>query len=393
MMANSADPATNAPARDNAALASKGIRRLRNPARWISPPTSFATSTTGSTAMPTAGFPNSPNPPIPIRWSAFVFRDSPVRSVAFGRDNGDASDCCRGTLADRALGTYSIQITRASSPDASTPETGDASTGWVTVGELEYRGAFPNRFTPHLRHRYSISQDGSPVPATGIRLKVSSNQLAIDELEVNPAPTVDENASSSSHPNPASRSMGMATNGDFFTTNSPANAPLNDALPRRGRTRVRFDGTRSRNPLHRQHPGWPLRQCPQLDPSTSSTVMKIHGWASLWEECRRRIHRMGARQRRRLRLLRRPTDRPRRRHVHDPIHPGHRPHPRYTRHGRSHLRMGHRRNTFSIAVAVPNPSGSISATSSRSSRTALPSRLPASASRFQATKSPSTNSK
>lgn len=228
-------PATNAPARDNAALASKGSVAFGS--SEVDLATHFIRNVNDGiygnahSWIPKFTEPADPNPFVGIRFP----RLTPVRSVAFGRDNGDASDCCGGTLADRALGTYSIQITRASSPDASTPETGDASTGWVTVGELEYRGAFPNRFTPHLRHRYGISQDGSPVPATGIRLKVSSNQLAIDELEVNPAPTVDENALFFA-PEPGFSIQWDGNNGDFFTTNSPANAPLNDALAPAGAT-------------------------------------------------------------------------------------------------------------------------------------------------------------
>jgi hypothetical protein len=230
-------PATNAPARDNAALATKGSVAFGS--SEVDLATHFIRNVNDGiygnahSWIPKFTEPADPNPFVGIRLPQLTL----VRSVAFGRDNGDASDCCGGTLADRALGTYTLQITRIASPDASTPETGDPSTGWVTIGELEYRGAFPNRFTPHLRHRYGIAQNGSPVPATGLRLKVSSNQIAIDELEVNPAPIVDENVLLLA-PEPGFSIQWDGNNGDFFTTNSPANAPANDALAPAGATAI-----------------------------------------------------------------------------------------------------------------------------------------------------------
>ena len=156
---------------------------------------------------------------------------------SMGRDNGDTSDCCGGTLTDRALGTYTLQITRVPNPDASTPETGDPATGWQTLGELEYRAAFANRFTPHLRHRFGVARDGAPVHATGLRLELSSNQNAIDELEINPMPTIDENALFFAV-EPGFTIQWDGNNGDYFTTNSPANAPVNDALSSQGATAI-----------------------------------------------------------------------------------------------------------------------------------------------------------
>jgi hypothetical protein len=107
-----------------------------------------------------------------------------ISNVAWSRDNGDNAEFI-GT--DRALGTYTIQITTVATPDATTPETGEASTGWVTVGTVEYRRAEPPDFTPHLRHRFDLAADGAPIEATGLRIKVSNGQIAIDEIEVNTA--------------------------------------------------------------------------------------------------------------------------------------------------------------------------------------------------------------
>jgi hypothetical protein len=109
-----------------------------------------------------------------------------ITNIAWSRDNGNvAGDCCGGTLADRALGAYVIQITTVVNPDASSPETGDASTGWESVGTITYRGAAPPDFNPHLRHRFDVSSGGGPILATGLRIKVPDANSAIDEIEVN----------------------------------------------------------------------------------------------------------------------------------------------------------------------------------------------------------------
>jgi hypothetical protein len=109
-----------------------------------------------------------------------------VTNLAWSRDNGDAAD---GTFADRAVGTYTIQVTLAVSPNATTPETGDPATGWASVGTVEYRRADRPDFEPYLRHRFDVSDGGMPIEATGVRIKVSNGEMALDELEVNTAAT------------------------------------------------------------------------------------------------------------------------------------------------------------------------------------------------------------
>ncbi len=223
------DPAANAPARDNAALAARG--GIAFGSSEVGLDTHFIRNVNdGIYGNAHSWIPKFTEPPdltpfIGIRLPQLT----PLRSIAFGRDNGDATDCCGGIVTDRALGAYVLQVTRVATPDANTPETGDPATGWQTVGELEYKAAYPNRFTPHLRHRYGVSRDGGPVSATGVRLKVSSNQLAIDEFEVNPAPIIDENALFFAL-EPGFSIGWNGNNGDYHTTNSPANAPSNDAL-------------------------------------------------------------------------------------------------------------------------------------------------------------------
>jgi hypothetical protein len=105
-----------------------------------------------------------------------------ITNIAWSRDNGDNAEFL-GT--DRALGTYMIQVTMAPSPDATTLQNGDPATGWDTVGTVQYRGANPPDFAPYLRHRFEISRGGMPIEATGMRIKVSSGQMALDEIEVN----------------------------------------------------------------------------------------------------------------------------------------------------------------------------------------------------------------
>lgn len=106
-----------------------------------------------------------------------------VRSIAFGRDN-------QGTLSDRTLGQYTLQFTTVSSPGNSTTFTGDAQTGWATIGTLSYQAVGTGLFSsPSRRHRYTFT----PVEATGIRLVVPATGInsgtCIDELEINPPDT------------------------------------------------------------------------------------------------------------------------------------------------------------------------------------------------------------
>ncbi len=110
-----------------------------------------------------------------------------IESIAWSRDNGNIpEDCCGGTLTDRSIGTYTVQFTRVATPGLDTFETGDADSGWATLATIEYLGSAPPDFSTHLRHRFDVSESGSPIAATGIRIVVSDPATAIDEIEVNP---------------------------------------------------------------------------------------------------------------------------------------------------------------------------------------------------------------
>src|SRR5207302_815774 len=76
-----------------------------------------------------------------------------ITNIAWGRDNGDSvSECDCG---DRSLDKYSLQYTTVAAPDATTLETGDATTGWADIGSLTYIKPL-TRFTPYRRHRFDI---------------------------------------------------------------------------------------------------------------------------------------------------------------------------------------------------------------------------------------------
>ncbi len=108
----------------------------------------------------------------------------PISSIAFGRDNG--GEAWLGT--DRCLSggnPYVLQYTQVPNPGTAVTDTGNAATGWATVGTLDYQSAGGVNFTaPHLRHRYGFD----PVNATGVRLLVPATGLgagtAIDEIEL-----------------------------------------------------------------------------------------------------------------------------------------------------------------------------------------------------------------
>lgn len=155
-----------------------------------------------------------------------------LRNIAWGRDNGDvAGDCCGGTLVDRALGVYTLQITTVPNPGAATPEScGDkASGGWVTIGTVNYKAEFAGMFTSYLRHRFDLARNGGPIAATGIRLFVPNNQSDIDELEVNSMEAV------ISITNTADVQLVWdGNNGEFFSVAAGAPPPDNIALASNG---------------------------------------------------------------------------------------------------------------------------------------------------------------
>ena len=140
---------------------------------------------------------------------------------------------------DRTIGTYTLQYTTVATPDASTPDTDDGATGWANIGTIQYLPGTENAtFTSYVRHRFDVAAGGSPIAATGLRIKVSDGSIDLDEIEVNPLPDPVPPISNFIEINAAS---GFEINWDrneglFSTTASPAPAPVNDASATRGAT-------------------------------------------------------------------------------------------------------------------------------------------------------------
>ncbi len=111
-----------------------------------------------------------------------------VTSIAWGRDNGnDVTDACGGQCTDRSFGNYELQYTQTADPDADTELTGDAATGWKTIGEVAY-STNNDDFASYLRHEFTISDGTGGMQATGLRIMVPGTGLgggtAIDEIEI-----------------------------------------------------------------------------------------------------------------------------------------------------------------------------------------------------------------
>lgn len=120
-----------------------------------------------------------------------------ITSFAFGRDNGNnVSDACGGQCSDRDEGLYTLYRTLVPDPDLNTPVTGDAATGFEAIGTLDYASddeVIGGGFTSHFRHEYTLSQNGSPVQATGFRIDTPVGN-AVDEIELYGTPVPEPTA-------------------------------------------------------------------------------------------------------------------------------------------------------------------------------------------------------
>src|SRR5207253_125474 len=141
-------------------------------------------------------------------------------------------------LTDRAIGTYTLQVTQVAKPGTDTKETTDPTTGWVTIGAVTYNNAQGTNFLPYLRHAFAVSQGGAPINATGLRIKVSDGNMDLDEIEVNPNAALEAIGNGLIVLTPqASYSLKWDGNdGDFFSPAPGASAPINDALAVNGST-------------------------------------------------------------------------------------------------------------------------------------------------------------
>lgn len=95
-----------------------------------------------------------------------------INRLAFSRDN-------TGQIDDRTFGRYTVQVTTAANPDASTPD-GE----WTTLGTLDAMSAAAAPFAyPSRRHLYGFAA----TIVTGLRIltdTVGENPVAMDEIEL-----------------------------------------------------------------------------------------------------------------------------------------------------------------------------------------------------------------
>jgi len=117
-----------------------------------------------------------------------------LQGVAWSRDNGvEDEPGCAGGCTNATLGNFSVQFTLVENPGPSTPNTGNAATGWATIATVQYLSQQPG-FSPPLRHRFDVARtDGMPLQATGIRIRLPV-QVRLDEIEVNPPVMVSADA-------------------------------------------------------------------------------------------------------------------------------------------------------------------------------------------------------
>ncbi len=271
-----------------------------------------------------------------------------IQSIAFGRSNVLGGDNCNaGTVCtDRHLGLYTLQYTQVARPsnnlDLST--TGNALTGWVDIGTLDYvasDGPGTNFNNTWQRHRFNFT----PVSATGIRLVVPVTGMnggtAIDEIELYdtagpyvpppPAPDVVD-----IHPVAPYSITWNGNDGEHFDEEIPPDGAI---VPDNYCARIQQSDTvyeqrlgtavGHRIPCRSERQRWPVWQFQQLDRRGYESVRA-------GSVCRRgpgrtgldHQHRLGTGQRkrclgrqfRRIRRLRRPVRRPINGNVHTAIH-------------------------------------------------------------------------
>lgn len=173
-------PASPALAPANDALASLGVDLFTTSNTNLAGKLNDGRYGTGSAWSPAT---NDFNSTIVLRFN----RTIPVSSIAWSRDNGDATDavCADGTCTDRAIGNYTFQYTLNANPAAITANNSNPTNGWTTLATVQYLSRQPN-FAPHLRHRFDfVATNGLPILATGIRLRPNVTNT-IDEIEINP---------------------------------------------------------------------------------------------------------------------------------------------------------------------------------------------------------------
>ena len=172
-------PASPALAPANAALASLGVEVFTSSNTNLASNINDGRYGSGSSWSPAT---NDASPFVVLRFN----RTMPISSIAWSRDNGDATDaaCAGGTCSDRALGNFTFQYTLNTNPAVLAVNSSNPTNGWTTIATVQQLSAQPG-FTPSLRHRFDFVGTNGPILATGMRLRPATSNT-LDEIEINP---------------------------------------------------------------------------------------------------------------------------------------------------------------------------------------------------------------
>ena len=157
-----------------------------------------------------------------------------ISGIAWSRDNGNnvtesGNTSVYGQYGDRSLYEYTLQYTRVADPEAVTADDADPTLGWATIGTFDYQSdddtVVGGGFTSFFRHEYGLAKDGRPITATGVRIKPSSNEVCIDEIELY-APVPDQGLTTW-----LDSAGGVETSGSDVTVWRDQSGNGNDATP------------------------------------------------------------------------------------------------------------------------------------------------------------------
>ena len=116
---------------------------------------------------------SDPNPFVGVEFSG-----SPcIGSIAWGRDNNTGVEDGGIEFMDRWEGTYFIEVTS----DANVAQDPNAAS-WTLVGSVLYSSPTGGRAL-WRRHQFSLAQNGQPISARALRIRVDDTSRCIDELE------------------------------------------------------------------------------------------------------------------------------------------------------------------------------------------------------------------
>lgn len=177
--------------------------------------------------------------------------------IAWSRDNGNAGEAGNssvpGQYIDRWAGTYTLQYTQAADPSALAAEGTNPASTWANIGTVTLDTAPQAGFNAgYFRHGFDVAYQGNPLSATGLRIKPSSDELAIDEMELYgpqspPLPTTGLSAWYNAEGGVTTDGLGNVTawqdlSGNGNNATAGTNAPQLIANSLEGKPVIHFDG-------------------------------------------------------------------------------------------------------------------------------------------------------